>query len=198
MTGSRTLPSSRSAMAVVAAIASLVLCSCGGGADQPSDPATAPSGTAAGSESPTAPTVEEKTAELDGVKFTAPSGWYVKPEDGSYVIGAPEDADGFSPGSGIFNVGTTLASDVDQLAKAAIGRVETAYPDGKRLPDVKYGGTTFFHLRGSNSAETFDQYGAVVGDRQVFVAWSFNPEFVSRKEVDELINQVMPSFEFEG
>lgn len=188
-------------MAIVATVASFVLCSCGSGTDEPSDPeptATASSGTSAGSGSPTAPAAEGETAELDGAQFTAPSGWYVKPEDGSYVIGAPDDEDGFSPGSGIFNVGTTLASDVDQLAKASIGRVETAYPDGKRLPDVKYGGTTFFHLRGSNSTETFDQYGAVVGDSQVFVAWSFNPELVSRKEVDELINQVMPSFKFEG
>lgn len=198
MTGSRTLPSSRSAAAIVAALTAFTLCSCGAATDEPSDPATASSGTPAGSASPTAPTAEEKTAELEGAKFTAPSGWYVKPEDGSYIIGAPDDADGFSPGSGIFNVGTTLASDVDQLAKASIGRVETAYPDGKRLPDVEYGGTTFFHLRGSNSTEMFDQYGAVVGDSQVFVAWSFNPEFASRKEVDELISQVMPSFEFEG
>ena len=197
MTRSRILPPSRFAVAIVTTMATFVLCSCAGGTD-PSDPEsteTASTGTSTASESPSA---DGETAELDGAQFTAPSGWYIKPEDGSYVIGAPDDADGFSPGSGIFNVGTTLASNVDQLAKASIGRVETAYPDGKRLPDVTYGGTKFFHLRGSNSAETFDEYGAVVGDSQVFVAWSFNPEFVSRKEVDELINQVMPSFKFEG
>ncbi|MER7558132.1 hypothetical protein ABTZ46_14400 [Nocardioides sp. NPDC126508] len=188
-------------MTIVATMTSLALCSCSGGSDEPSgheSPATASSGSSAGSESPSAPAAEGETAELDGAQFTAPTGWYVKPEDGSYVIGAPDDADGFSPGSGIFNVGTTLASDVDELAEAALSRVETAYPDGKRLPDVKYGGSTFFHLRGTNDTERFDHYGTVVGGSEVLVAWSFNPKWVTREETDELINQVMPSFKFEG
>ncbi|GGR46594.1 hypothetical protein J2S40_003709 [Nocardioides luteus] len=63
---------------------------------------------------------------------------------------------------------------------------------------MKYGGSTFFHLRGTNETERFDHYGTVVGDSEVVVAWSFNPEWVTREEADAFIEQVMPTFKFGG
>ncbi|SDK26986.1 hypothetical protein SAMN05428985_103326 [Nocardioides sp. YR527] len=76
--------------------------------------------------------------------------------------------------------------------------IKELFPDAERLKDVTYGGTVFFHLRGSSDTEVYDLYGAVVGESEAEVAWSFNPEWVTRDEADEFINQVMPSFKFEG
>lgn len=192
MTGSRTGFSRSLAAIAIAATTSLMLSSCGGG-EEPSDPGTASSSTPASPESSSA---AGGTAEIEGAQFTAPAGWEVRTEDSSYVLGAPYDD--HPTGAGIFNTDSTLASDVDELAEAALSRVETAYPDGKRLPDVTYGGNTFFHLRGTNNTERFDQYGTLAGDSAVVVAWSFNPEWVTREEADEFIEQVMPSFKYEG
>lgn len=196
MTGSRT-GFSRSLTAIaVSAMTALVLCSCGGG-EEPSGPdASSSPSSPATSESSAASGGAGGTAEINGATLTAPAGWEVEFEDSSYVLSAPDDD--HPTGVGVFNADVTLASDVDELAEAALSRVETAYPDGKRLPDVKYGGSTFFHLRGTNATERFDHYGTVVGDSEVVVAWSFNPEWVTRDEADEFINQVMPSFKFEG
>lgn len=119
-------------------------------------------------------------------------------EDGSPVIGAPEDADGYSPGFGIVDAGTTLAADTDELATTALKILKGSKPDATRLPDVKYGGVTFYHLRSTNDVNSYDEYGAVIGDSDASVAWTFINDFASREQMDELINQVMPTFKFEG
>ncbi|MDQ4113203.1 MAG: hypothetical protein M3306_19220 [Actinomycetota bacterium] len=196
MTGSRTgFPRSLTAIAV-SAFTALVLCSCGGGDEPPGPDASSSPSSPETSESSTAPGGAGGTAEINGATLTAPAGWEVEFEDSSYVLSAPDDD--HPTGSGIFNADVTLASDVNELAEAAMPGVKELFPDAKRLKDVTYGGTVFFHLRGSNNTEVYDLYGAVVGDSEAEVAWSFNPEWVTRDEADEFINQVMPTFKFEG
>lgn len=119
-------------------------------------------------------------------------------EDGSPVIGAPKDADGYSPGFGIVDAGLTLAANTDELAVTALKILKGSMPDAKRLPDVKFAGATFYHLRSKNDANSYDEYGTVIGESEASVAWRFNNTFASRKQMDELINQVMPTFKFEG
>lgn len=119
-------------------------------------------------------------------------------EDGSPVIGAPKDADGYSPGFGVFDASLTLAADTDELAETALKILKGSKPEAKRLPDVEYGGVTFYHLRSTNDVNSYDEYGAVIGESEASVAWTFINDFASRAQMDELINQVMPTFKFEG
>ncbi|MEI7055072.1 hypothetical protein WBG06_04585 [Nocardioides sp. CCNWLW239] len=119
-------------------------------------------------------------------------------EDGSPVIGAPKDADGYSPGFGVLDADMTLSANTDELATTALEILKGSKPDAKRLPDVEYGGVTFYHLRSTNDVNSYDEYGAVIGDSEASVAWTFLNEFASREQMDEMINQVMPTFKFEG
>lgn len=114
------------------------------------------------------------------------------------ILRAPKDADGYSPGSGIFDADMTLSADTDQLATSALEILKGSMPNAKRLPDVKYAGVTFYHLRSDDDVNSYDEYGAVIGESEASVAWTFINEFATREQIDELINQVMPSFEFEG
>lgn len=114
------------------------------------------------------------------------------------VLRAPKDADGYSPGSAIFDADITLSTNTDELAGTALKVLSASKPNAKRLPDVEYAGVTFYHLRSEDEVNSYDEYGAVIGDAEASVAWTFINEFASRKQIDELINQVMPTFKFEG
>ncbi|MBG6094182.1 hypothetical protein [Nocardioides luteus] len=138
------------------------------------------------------------TAEVDGAQLSAPAGWTVEMEDGNPIVGAPKDADGYSPGWGILDANMTLAADTDELAVSALKILKGSKPDAKRLSDVEYAGVTFYHLRSEDNVNSYDEYGAVIGDSEASVAWTFINDFASREQMDELINQVMPTFKFEG
>lgn len=69
------------------------------------------------------------------------------------------------------------------------------YDKVERLPNVTFGGLTFYHVRGEDSATWLDDYGTVSDGQRVTVLWHFNRGMVDRKQTDELINQVMPTFE---
>ncbi|MGH3999306.1 MAG: hypothetical protein ACRDTJ_17825 [Pseudonocardiaceae bacterium] len=119
-------------------------------------------------------------------------------EDGSPIVGAPKDADGYSPGRGILDANIAIAADTDELAASALKILKGSKPDAKRLPDVKYAGVTFYHLRSKDDVNSYDEFGAVIGASEASVAWTFINDFASRKQMDELINQVMPTFKFNG
>lgn len=195
MTRSRT-GFSRSLTTIAAAAAAVIVLSSCGGEDEPSGPDSTPTSSPEAPTSTSTPSGEGGTAEINGAQITAPAGWEVEFEDSSYVLSAPH-AD-HPTGMGIFNADVTLASDVDELAESALPGVKKLFPNVKRLQDEEYGGVKFFHLRGSSETEAYDLYGAVVDGSEAEVAWSFNPEWVTADEANEYIEQVMPSFKFEG
>ncbi|WP_328528464.1 hypothetical protein OG984_22805 [Nocardioides sp. NBC_00368] len=138
-------------------------------------------------------------AETSGAQFKTPPDWTVRVEDGvTQVMGAPKDDQGNEPGFGLLDAGSTLALTTDELATESRNNVIGDYSKIERLQDVKFGGTTFFHIRGTGENRTYDLYGALVGDIQVTVSWSFGVEMASRKQIDAWINQVMPTFKFVG
>lgn len=101
-------------------------------------------------------------------------------------------------GRGIFGSSPTLdsAEAIDGAAESALAFHKSGGMDNvKRLPDVKFGGIRFYHVRGENSAEWLDDYGTVNDSNLITVLWSFNRGMVNRDQADELINQVMPTFE---
>ncbi|NGN91596.1 hypothetical protein G5C66_02425 [Nocardioides sp. KC13] len=195
MSRSRTYPLFKS-MAALAALAALGVGLTACGNENPSG--TEPTGSGAASPSETTstePASEWKVAELEGMQFKAPPDWSVSLEDGvSYVMGSPKDEQGYRAGRGIFNAGSSLALSLDELATTSRDNVIGDYSKVERLKDVTFGGTTFFHIRGSGEAQTYDLYGALVGDVEVSVAWSFNPDLATQKQIDGWINQVMPTF----
>lgn len=187
------------AIAMVA-IAGAGLAACGSGD---------PSGTESkGSESPSsnqtpsapssAPVADWKVAELEGAQFKAPADWEVKMKGATYVLSSPKQDDGASVGSGIFDAGPTLAMNTDELATETRGNVIGKYTKVERLSDEKFGQTTFFHIRGTGEVESYDLYGTLVGDTQVTVAWYFNTKLATADQIATWINQVMPTFKFEG
>jgi predicted small lipoprotein YifL len=187
-------------MAALAALAALAAGLSACGSDGPVGTEPTESGAASPSESASAdPASDWKTAELEGTQFKAPPDWDVSLEDGvSYVLSSPKDELGYRAGRGIHNAGSALALSTDELAATSRDSVIGDYAKVERLQDVKFGGTTFFHIRGSGAAQTYDLYGALIGDIEVSVAWSFNPDLATREQIDGWINQVMPSFKFVG
>ena len=135
---------------------------------------------------------------MEGAQFRAPSDWSVKMDGATYVFSSPKDSDGASVGSGIFDAGPTLAMNTDDLATETRGNVVGDYAKVERLQDVKFGGTTFFHIRGTGEVQSYDLYGTLVGDIQVTVAWYFNTKLATAEQIAAWINQVMPTFKFEG
>ncbi|MEU0264631.1 hypothetical protein [Nocardioides sp. NPDC006303] len=187
-------------MAALAALVALAAGLSACGSDEPTGTVPTASGSASPSDSASAePASDWKTAELEGMQFKAPPDWAVSLEDGvSYVMSSPKDELGYRAGRGIFNAGSALALSTDELAETSRDSVIGDYSKVERLQDVKFGGTTFFHIRGSGEAQTYDLYGALLGDIEVSVAWSFNPDLATREQIDTWINQVMPTFKSEG
>lgn len=201
MTTSRPRPK----FTLIATVATLAItgfaAACGSG--DPSGPEStageAPTQSPSASASATEPASDWKVAESSGAQFRTPPDWTVRVEDGvTQVMAAPKDDQGNEPGFGLFDAGSTLALSTDELATESRNNVIGDYSKIERLQDEKFGGTTFFHIRGTGENRTYDLYGALVGDIQVTVSWSFGVEMASRKQIDAWINQVMPTFQFEG
>ena len=195
MTASRTGRAARLTATVAAALAAVVLGGCGGdpeGTSGSATPSPSPPESATSSEQPG----ETQAVEVNGAQLEVPAGWIVTAPSTSEraTLGAPKDASGHSYGSGIFNADITLADDTEDLAESQ----SKVAPKAKRLPDVTFAGQTFFHFRELEGAESLDTYGTVIDGSEVTVAWGFNSKLATREQIDEYINQVMPSFEFVG
>lgn len=174
-------------------VATAALSACGSGGDDPSKPPSPSTSTTP--DAPTESAVGPQVADQNGAQLSAPADWNVRFDDPYWLIDAPGE-DGSSPGGAVLDADTaSLARNTEELAGA---RLNAAGPGAKRLPDVKYGGYTFFHIREANDTNTFENYGTFIEGSQVSVEWTFTNAFANQKEIDELINQVMPSFKFEG
>lgn len=141
-------------------------------------------------ESPAAP----QLAEENGAQFMAPAGWKVEQAQSSrMIISAPKDDLGYSPGFALLDADITLSEDTEALAASTLKQ-----PGAKRLTDAEFGGVKFFHVREGNDTNTIDTYGAVIDGSAVTVTWTFLNDLANPRQIDELVNQVMPSFRFEG
>lgn len=134
----------------------------------------------------------------DGGQFLVPPDWDV--EDGPTgidLLAPPLREGGARTGGGIFASRLTIdsSSAIDDAGESALKFHKSGGMDKvERLPDVKLGGLRFYHVRGESSAEWLDDYGTVEDGRLITVLWTFNRGMVDRKQTDELIDQVMPTF----
>lgn len=202
MTGSRKRPRVRFAAMIAALAAGFALSSCGGGSDEPSGPGTTPSGSSSSPAEPDASTStgDSVVAEINGAQLQAPAGWSVSDEDGLATLTAPKDELGYAPGSAILNADVTLAGSTEELADTRLrGAKSEGFTNPERLADAEFAGVTFFHIRAKRGTKSsYDLYGAVIDGSEVVVAWEFIIEFADRKEADAMINEVMPTFKFNG
>lgn len=193
MTASRTGPAARRFVAIACTVVlAAVVGACGGSDDEPGGTPSSPAAeeSTANTESPT----ESQLAEVNGAQLAAPAEWEVEQAQSSRItISAPKDDLGYSPGFALLDADTTLSENTEALAASTLRQ-----PGAKRLADVEFGGVTFFHVREGNDTNTVDTYGAVIDGSAVTVTWTFLNDLASPKQIDELVNQVMPSFEFEG
>ncbi|MEI7055071.1 hypothetical protein WBG06_04580 [Nocardioides sp. CCNWLW239] len=135
-----------------------------------------------------------QVAGVNGAQLSAPADWKVEQAQSSRVmISAPKDDLGYSPGFGLLDASITLSENTEALAANVMKR-----PGAKRMPDVEYGSVPFFHVREGNDTNTIDTYGAVIDGSRVTVTWTFLNDLANPKQIDELVNQVMPSFKFEA
>lgn len=195
MTASRTGCAARLTAIVAAALAVVALGGCGGdpgGTSGSATPSPSPTESTAPSEQPK----QTQVVEVNGAQLEVPADWIVTAPSTSEraTLGAPKDASGHSYGSGIFNADITLADDTEDLAESQ----SKVAPKAKRLPDVTFADQTFFHFRELEGPESLDTYGTVIEGSEVTIAWGFNSELATRKQIDGWINQVMPTFKFVG
>jgi hypothetical protein len=192
MTASRTGLAARRFAAIVGSVALATAAgACGGSEDKPVE---TPSSSSAEEPAPTSDSpAESQVAEKDGAQLEVPAGWEVEQGQSRLIISAPEDDLGYSPGFGLLDASITLSENTEALASNVMKR-----PGAKRMPDVEFGGVVFFHVREGNDTNTIDTYGTVIDGSRVTVTWTFLNDLASPKQIDELVNQVMPSFKFEG
>ncbi|MBC7279465.1 hypothetical protein [Nocardioides sp.] len=194
MTPPRTGHVVRLANVAVTALAVVALGGCGSAGGSSGSPSPSVS---AESSADATPTADLQSIKVNGAELQVPSDWSVKGGNTQRAtLSVPEDASGTSYGTGVLNADITLADDLEDLAEVA---ANAAGGDAKRLPDVKFGGQTFFHLRElHDGVDSLDTYGTVINGSEVTVAWAFNAELATREEIDGWINQVMPTFTFNG
>ncbi|MFE7223230.1 hypothetical protein ACFU7D_00460 [Nocardioides sp. NPDC057577] len=193
MTASRTGRMARRLTALALSVAATAALSSCGGTDDPSEPPSPSASTT--SDAPSESPGGLQTADQNGAQLSAPADWNVRFDDPYWLIDAPGD-DGSSPGGAVLDADTaSLARNTEELAGA---RLNAAGPGAKRLPDVKYGGYTFFHIRETNDTNTFENFGVLIKGSQVAVEWTFTNAFATQEQIDGLIDEVMPTFKFVG
>lgn len=182
----------------VTVLLGVTLSACGS-ADDPDEGTTSSSSPSTEqSASSAAPKADWHAAADDGGQFLVPPDWDVeKVATGSALQAPPQREGGARVGRGIFGSSPTLdsADAIDDAAQAAAAFHRSGGMEVKRLPDVTLGGVRFYHVRGENSAEWLDDYGTVNDSQLITVLWSFNRGLIDRKQTDEMINQVMTTFE---
>lgn len=164
-----------------------------GGTTSSSGPSGQPSASSAD------PQAGWQTAADDGGQFLVPPDWSVEEVETGHDLQAPPESDngGRRVGAGIFTSRPTLdsATAIDDSAKSGVSYFKGGgYDKVERLSDESFGGVTFYHVRAEDTETWLDSYGTVVDGQKVTVLWNFNRSMVDRKESDELINQVMPTF----
>lgn len=88
----------------------------------------------------------------------------------------------------------TIKADGDDEAHALkVG----GYDDIKRLPDVTYGGSLFYHLQYTNEGRSVqDAFGTETADGRTAIGfeWDLLAAAVNRQQADKLIGSVMSTF----
>lgn len=155
----------------VIAILVVTLSACGS-TDGPDEGATKSSGSSTGQPSASSadPNAGWHTARDDGGQFLVPPDWEVEEIATGFALKAPQQrAGGSRVGDGIFGSSTTLdsAEAIDDAADVGVAfHKKGGYETVERLPDVTFGGVTFYHVRGQDSGTRLDDYGTV-NDSQV-------------------------------
>lgn len=183
---------------VVIALLGVTLSACGS-TDDPGEGATSASPTSPASASSSESSVGWHPAKDDGGQFLVPPDWDVEEGPTGLELQAPPQREGGARvGGGTFTSNPTLDSEdaIDSAAEVSLKFSKKAGQDKvERLPDVTLGGVRFYHVRGENDAQWVDEYGTVHNEQLVGVLWMFNRGMVDRKQTDEMINQVMSTFE---
>lgn len=147
------------------------------------------------SASPSDSTTKPQVAALEGVQFTVPGDWTIEKGGSSLILQPPKSTgDGVRPGSGSFRSSSSLAyeDELDEMAEVGLGSLKS-YDRAERLPDVKLGGVTFYHLQAEDDATWVDSFVAIHNGRQFGIRWLFT-HIIDRNQATALINQVMPTF----
>lgn len=179
----------------VAATSTLLasITACGGKTDSPgADPSS--NASPATSASPTGSTAASQVAALEGGQVLVPADWTFEDGGSGLILQPPKSSGGVRPGSGAFRSSSTLAYE-DELDAAAEVDLESlgGYDRVQRLPDVRFGGVTFYHIQAEDDATWVDKFVAIHNGRQFSIRWLFT-HVIERKRATELINQVMPTF----
>lgn len=183
-------------VAVVALLgATLTAC---GSSDDPSEGNTSSSSPSDGPSSSSAdPYAGWHTASDDGGQFLVPPDWDVEEGPRGPDLLAPAQREGgVRVGGGIFGTSPTYdsADAIDNAAEASLKFIQAGGMKAERLPDETFGGVRFYHVRGESPTEWYDDYGTVNDSQLITVRWSFNRWMADRKQADEMIDQVMPTF----
>lgn len=187
------------AVAVIALLG-VTLSACGS-TDDPGEGTTTASSSPSGQ--PTASSADPKAgwhiAADDGGQFLVPPDWDVEEGATGLELQAPRQREGgIRVGGGTFTSNPTLDSGdaIDNAAEVSLKFSKNAGQEKvERLPDVTLGGVRFYHVRGENEAQWVDEYGTVHNGQLIGVLWMFNREMVDRKQTDDMLNQVMSTFE---
>lgn len=174
------------------------LSGCGGTASKGAD-ATAsasPSGSQGASDSSGGAAGAPQTISETGVQLQVPAGWTVSNEGTGTAASMPHRA----------GATTTPGAVVVQSAREPLGATEEdagialegARGEGgtavKRLPNIRLGGTPFYHIQYEAKGSMWDEFGAVVKGNHLTVAWQIfkgGDDGLTRAQADKLIQPVM-------
>lgn len=188
---------------VPALLLTLALATGCGGSDDPADPADASSPTASGGASPSAPDDASGDPQdgATGIRLTMPHSTVVAPE-------------GWKQGRQLSS-GERSAEDPDSISFVSLGEIEAfgssqgadelgrtriasnmSPRTPKLLPVTTLDGVPVYHVAGwVTSYRWTEEFGAVRDDRIVTLVFSFD-EKVSPEERQQVLDQVLPTFEW--
>lgn len=184
--------------AIVVALLGVTVSACNAtdGPKKGSTPSATPS---EGSTADAEPNPDWQTASEEGGRFSVPPDWNIEKVATGHNLQAPlESEGGFRFGGGIFTSRPTLdsATAIDDAAESRLTYdKEAGYDKVERLPDVIYGGLTFYHVRAEDPETWVDDYGTVSDGQRVSVLWNFKRGLADRAQADGMIDQVMKTFE---
>lgn len=134
-------------------------------------------------------------AKIGKGELFLPEGWSAAAQNGRLNIDAPQGSYLTKPGTAAFASGATPRANTEEDAKGHLTTFRAGgYQNVKRLPDVTYGGVTFYHIQAENAGAWIDDFGAVHDGYATNVWWTFLRGVIDRKGTAKLIDQVMPTF----
>lgn len=185
------------AVAVIA-ILGVTLSACGSGKDPEEGATSSNSPTSEQSATSADPNAGWHAAKVEGGQLLVPPEWDVEEGYTGPQLQAPRQREGgVRVGGGSLGSEITIdsATAIDDAGDTALAFHKSQGMDKvERLPDVTFGGVKFYHVRGEDSARWLDAYGTVNEGQLISILWTFNRGLVDRKETDEMLNQVMPTF----